>query len=70
LSNHDPRLSQELEQDRAKRLALRLTLKQLDAIMKDTRLPGEIAGTYGVTAGVIQGSSNKRPERNGGATPA
>jgi hypothetical protein len=53
MSNHDPKLLQELEQDRAERLALRLTLKHLDAIMKDTRLPGEIADTYGVTAAMI-----------------
>ena len=53
MSKHDPKLLQELEQERADRLALRLTLPQLKAIAKDTRLPGEIAGAYGVTAAVI-----------------
>jgi hypothetical protein len=42
-----------LEKQGADRLAGRLTLAQLDTIVKDTRLPGEIAYTYGVTAGVI-----------------
>ena len=53
MTTHDPKLLQQLERERADRLALRLTLQQLDAIAKDTRLPGEIAGTYGVTAAVI-----------------
>jgi hypothetical protein len=50
---HDPKLLHELEQRRAERLATRLTLRQLEAIANDTRLPGEIAGAYGVTAAVI-----------------
>ena len=53
MTTHDPKLLQQLERERADRLALRLTLQQLDAIAKDTRLPGEIAGIYGVTAAVI-----------------
>ena len=53
MTTHNPKLLQQLERERADRLALRLTLQQLDAIAKDTRLPGEIAGTYGVTAAVI-----------------
>ena len=53
MTTHDPKLLQELEQERADQLAARLTLKQLEAIANDTRLPGEIAGAYGVTAAVI-----------------
>ena len=53
MSTHDPKLLQEVEQERAERLALRLTLPQQEAIARDTRLPGEIAGAYGVTAVVI-----------------
>jgi hypothetical protein len=53
MTNHDPKLLQELEEERADRLAGRLTLQQLDAIANDTRLPGEIAGAYGVSAAVI-----------------
>jgi hypothetical protein len=53
MTTHNLKLLQQLERERADRLALRLTLQQLDAIAKDTRLPGEIAGTYGVTAAVI-----------------
>jgi len=52
MSNHDQKL-RELEQERAERFAGRFTLKQLEAIAKDTRLPGEIAGAYGVTAEII-----------------
>jgi len=53
MTTHDPKLLQELEQERADRLAGRLTRRQLEAIANDTRLPGEIAGAYGVTAAVI-----------------
>jgi hypothetical protein len=53
MTTHDRKMLQQLEADRAERFALRLTLPQLEAIAKDTRLPGEIAGTYGVTAAVI-----------------
>ena len=49
MTTHDPKLVQEL----AEEFALRLTLPQLKAIAKDTRLPGEIAGAYGVTAAVV-----------------
>jgi hypothetical protein len=42
-----------VEEDRAEPLAERFTLQQLEAIANDTRLPGEIAGAYGVTAAVI-----------------
>jgi hypothetical protein len=42
-----------LEKQGADRLARRLTLAQLDTIAKDTRLPGEIAYAYGVTAAII-----------------
>jgi hypothetical protein len=45
MTTHDDAMLKELERDRAERLALRLTLPQLDAIAKDTRLPGEIATT-------------------------
>ena len=53
MSTHDPKLLQALERERADRLALRLTLPQRKAIANDTRLPGEIAGAYGVTAAGI-----------------
>lgn len=53
MTTHDPRLLQELEEDRAEQLARRLTVQQLDAIANDTRLPGEISGAYGVTAAII-----------------
>jgi hypothetical protein len=52
-AQHRYRWSALSEEDRAQRLASRLTLQQLDAIVLDTRLPGEIAGAYGVTAAVI-----------------
>lgn len=53
MTTHDPKLLQDLEQDRAEQLAGRLTLRQIEAIASDTRLPGEIAGAYGVSAAVI-----------------
>ena len=53
MTTHDPKLLQELEEERAERLAGRLTRKQLEAIVNDTRLPGEIGSSYGVTAAVI-----------------
>jgi hypothetical protein len=53
LTTHDPKLLHELEQERADQLAGRLTLQQLEAIANDPRLPGEIAGAYGVSAAVI-----------------
>ena len=53
MTTHDPKLLHEVEEDRAERLARRFTLPQLEAIANDTRLPGEIAGAYGVTAAVI-----------------
>jgi hypothetical protein len=53
MTKHDPKLLQELEEDRADRLAGRLSLSQIEAIANDTRLPGEIAGAYGVSAAVI-----------------
>jgi hypothetical protein len=53
MTTHDTAMLKELERDRAQRLALKLALQQLDAIVKDTRLPGEIASTYGVTAAII-----------------
>jgi hypothetical protein len=53
MTTHDPKLLQQIEEDRAERLALQLTLPQQEAIAKDTRLPGEIADTYGVTAAVV-----------------
>ena len=45
----------ELEHERVKRFSrnLRFTLPQLDAIANDPRLPGEIAGAFGVTARTI-----------------
>ena len=52
MTTHNLKLLQQLARA-PDRLALQLTLQQLDAIAKDTRLPGEIAGTYGVTAAVI-----------------
>ena len=48
-NRHDP-LSWMTEQDRAEKLATRLTLAQQRAI-SDTRLPGEIASTYKTTGG-------------------
>src|SRR5215203_7269710 len=53
MTSHNPKLVRKLEAERAERLAMRVTLTQVNAITKDTRLPGEIAGTYGVTAEVI-----------------
>jgi hypothetical protein len=53
MTTHDPKLLQDLEEERANRFAGRLTLDQLEAIANDTRLPGEIAGAYGVSAAVI-----------------
>ena len=53
MTTHDPKLLQELEEERAERLSRRLSPEQLDAIVRDTRLPGEIAGAYGLTARVI-----------------
>jgi len=55
MSRHDLKLLQELEAERAKRFSrnLRFTLPQLDAIANDPRLPGEIAGAFGVTASII-----------------
>jgi hypothetical protein len=53
MTTHDPKLLHELEEERADRFATRLTLQQLEAIAKDIRLPGEVAGAYGVSAAVI-----------------
>ena len=53
MTSHDTLLLREIEQDRADQLARRLTLKHMEAIAKDTRLPGEIACTYGITAEVV-----------------
>ena len=39
MASHDTLLLREIEQDRADQLARRLTLKQMEAIAKDTRLP-------------------------------
>jgi len=39
--------------ERADMIALRLTRPQIEAIVKDTRLPGEIAQTYRTSAAVI-----------------
>jgi hypothetical protein len=41
------------DQAAARQLIARLTLLQRAALAADTRLPGEIAGGYGVTAAVI-----------------
>ena len=41
------------EHARAEHFLLRLTLKQLNTIAKDTRLPGEIGCSYGLSAGVV-----------------
>jgi hypothetical protein len=49
-------------EDRAERFALRLTLRQLDAIANDTRLPGEIASQYGVSAAVLMRIQRKARE--------
>jgi hypothetical protein len=43
------------DDQRAENFAARLTLPQLEAIASDTRLPGEIAGKYGVTAALMLG---------------
>ena len=62
-----------LEEDRAAHLASRLTLLQLDAIANDTRLPGEIAGSYGVSAGVmirIQAEARRMQHQRENATVA
>jgi hypothetical protein len=53
MTTHDPKLLQELQERRSERLAMRLTRHQLEAIANDTRLPGEIAGAYGLTAAVV-----------------
>jgi hypothetical protein len=53
MTTHDPKLLQELQEQRSERRAIRLTRHQLEAIANDTRLPGEIAGAYGLTAVVI-----------------
>lgn len=52
LNRHDP-LSWMTEQDRAEKIAGRLTLAQQLAIANDTRLPGEIACTSKTSAAVI-----------------
>ena len=49
------------EVDRAQRWASRHTLAQLSAIAKDTRLPGEIGATYGVSAALIIRVQKNRP---------
>lgn len=41
------------EQERAETVTVRFTLAQQRAIVNDTRLPGEIACTYGTSAAVI-----------------
>ena len=53
MARHDSRLLQKLEEQRAERFAARLTRAQLEAIANDTRLPGEIAGAFGVSASII-----------------
>ena len=55
MSTHDRKLLQKLEAESAKRFSrrVRLTLPQMDAIANDPRLPGEIAGSFGVTARII-----------------
>ena len=60
MSSHHRKLN-ELVQERAQRLALRLTLPQLVSIASDTRLPGEIAGAYGVSAAVILRIQQRAP---------
>jgi hypothetical protein len=61
MTSHDTLLLREKEQDRAGQLARRLTLKHMEAIAKDTRLPAEIACTYGITAEVVISYQAKRP---------
>jgi hypothetical protein len=63
MTTHDSKLLQELEEERADRFAGRLTLRQLEAIANDTRLPGEIAGAYGVSAAVIVRIQQKARQR-------
>jgi hypothetical protein len=41
------------ERDRTERLVSALTLKQLNAIATDTRLPGEIGSKFGYSAAVV-----------------
>ena len=53
MTPHDPKLLQELGDERTERRAGRLTLRQIEAIANETRLPGEIACAYGVSAAVI-----------------
>ena len=53
MARHDSRLLQKLEEQRAEQFAARLTRAQLEAIANDTRLPGEIAGAFGVSASII-----------------
>ena len=62
-NRHDP-LSWMTEQDRAEKLATRLTLAQQRAVASDTRLPGEIASTYKTTAAVIVRMQQRLRRRN------
>jgi hypothetical protein len=41
-------------------------LHQLEAIANDTRLPGEIAGAYGVNAAVIAANTAQGPPKESG----
>ena len=42
-----------VDEDRAERLAFRLTIDQIEAIARDTRLPGEIGYSLGCSAAVV-----------------
>src|SRR6187402_793670 len=53
-SPHDP-YGWMSEGDRAALKSLSLSIEQIEAIAKDTRLPGEIGCTYGVSAAVVIG---------------
>ena len=53
-SPHDP-YGWMSRSDRAALKSVSLSTKQIEAIAKDTRLPGEIGSTYGVSAAVVIG---------------
>ena len=51
--------------DRAEMISLRLTRPQIEAIVRDTRLPGEIAASYKTSAAVILRIQQKYRSRPG-----
>ena len=54
------------EEDRAKSRSIQFSPEQLAAIERDTRLPGEVASAYGVSAAVIVRLRNKMTRARGG----